>query len=302
MSSNPSQTKAETKSPPKKSKKELEKVQRRAYFDIIAGFTQTTIGEQAVYIRHFDLHTQTSIDQIYSEAFERAKAKGLMTEEDLLSYLEKEGVWSKEEEESLKEARKRLEGAHTNLAKASSPHMKKSFEHSIEKVQEEIREKENKKQSLIDNTCEQYAERRSSDHIVRVAFYKKDKKTLFYTDEDFELLEKQEVEGLIHIYNEASSHLSTENIKSISVSDFFGSFYSIVEERPSDFFRRPIHELTFFQINLLSYARVMGSILKNLDPPDHIRNDPERLLAFAKSENKKREAENRKAQAKNRPR
>lgn len=225
-----------------------------------------------------------------------------MTEEDLLSYLEKEGVWSQEEEKSLKEARQRLEGAHANIAKASSSHMKKSFESSIEKIQEEIREKENKKQSLIENTCEQYAERRSSDHIVRVAFYKKDKKTLFYTDEDFELLEKQEVEGLIHLYNEASSHLSTENIKSISVSDFFASFYTIVEERPSDFFRRPVHELTFFQVNLLSYARVMGSIIKNLDPPDHIREDPERLLAFAKSENKKREAENRKAKAKNRPR
>jgi hypothetical protein len=294
MSSNPSQTKAETKSPPKKSKKELQKVQRRAYFDIVAGFTQTTLEGETAYIRHFDLHTQTIVDKVYDEAFEKAKAKGLMTEEDLLSYLEEEGVWSKEEEKSLKEARQRLEGAHANIAKAASAHMKKSFENSIATIQEEVREKEKKKQSLIENTCEQYAERRSSDQIVRVAFYKKDKKTLFYTDKDFELLEKEEIEGLIHIYNEASSHLSTENIKSISVADFFASFYSVVEERPSDFFRRPIHELTFFQINLLSYARVMGSIMKNLDPPDHIRDDPERLLAFAKSENKKREAEARK--------
>ena len=71
----------------------------------------------------------------------------------------------------------------------------------------------------------------------------------------------------------------------------------IVESNPHAFFDKKIHELTFFQVNLLNYAKLFSSILKNLDPPDRIKNNATRLLEFAKSEQKKREQENRKRKA-----
>ena len=68
-----------------------------------------------------------------------------------------------------------------------------------------------------------------------------------------------------------------------------------MEDSPSQFFGESIHKLTFFQINLLNYAKLFSSILKNLDAPEHIRGNAEKLLAFAKSEGEKRKSEQRKA-------
>ena len=103
---------------------------------------------------------------------------------------------------------------------------------------------------------------------------------------------------LVHEYNKAVAPISAENIQLISIADFFTSYFSLAEKNIYGFFAEPLHRLTFFQINLLNYAKLFSSILKNLDPPEHIRDHPKQLLEFAKNQAKKREQAERKAKLK----
>ena len=293
MSQTPEKTPAQ-RNPQKPSKSELEKIYRKVYFDILNGYTDTRIKGQKAFIRHFNLETQTVVDSYYKEVYAAVREKGLMTEEELLSQLEEDGTWTKKEEDEIKDLQRKLEGNYSTLSKALNKDMKVLLEKNISELEELVNEKKLKKQGLLHNTCEEVADKKSSDLVVQLSFVKEDKETLVYNEEDFALLEREEIVALISLYNSEAKYLTGDTIKKISVADFFTSYYSLVENDPSRFFNKPIHELTFFQVNLLTYARVFGNILKNLDPPDHIRENPDKLLSFAKTENKKREAEDRK--------
>lgn len=288
--------KTPSKEPSKTSSKAKRlKVQRQVYFEVVEGYTPTVIKGKKSLIKHFDLRAQTAVDAYYQEIYEDAQEKGLLTEAELLEQLLKDDIWSKKEEGNLKELKRKLKGAHTTMAKLASAAMRDSLQQSIERIEEQIAEAEHKKGSLIENTCEQFSEKKSSDLVVKLAFYKEDKVTPFYSDEDFDLLERADILHLIGIHNAACKDLNSDTLREIALADFFTAYFSLVDSDPSKFFDKPIHQLTFFQVNLLSYARIYSNILKNMDPPEHIRHDPDRLLSFAQSQNKKREAQERKA-------
>jgi hypothetical protein len=56
------------------------------------------------------------------------------------------------------------------------------------------------------------------------------------------------------------------------------------------FFEKPIYEYTFYQLNLLNYAKVLHSILENVEKiPENIKKDPDKLLAFAEAKNRNKD-------------
>ena len=293
-------TQSEQSNPPKKPQKnpeEEERLLRKVYFDILGGWSYAAVEEEEVCIKHFDLKTQTIVDTYYAKVYKKARENGLLNEQELLARLEEDGTWSKEEEATLKKREKAIEGLKGTSTKALNTKMQEKIEQNIESAEEELAELRKSKQALITNTCEQYAERRSSDLIVRLSFYKKGGKDKLLSEEEFDMLDREDLSKMVSIYNKCIKDINAENIQQISIEDFFTSYYQIVESNPHAFFDKKIHELTFFQVNLLNYAKLFSSILKNLDPPDRIKNNATRLLEFAKSEQKKREQENRKRKA-----
>jgi len=292
--SQPSQS-PKKKSPDPEAK---ERTLRGAYFDILNGFSSTEIDGKKACIKHFDLQTQTIIDNYYHEVFSKARKKGLLTEEEALQDIIKGGSWSQKEEDQLGTVKIALSRIEDGISSAISQAMADSMEGALNETKDTLEKLLNKRSSLITNTCEQIAERRSSDLIIRHSFYKANKKNTFFSEEEFDMLDRKDLADLVSLYNEAVTPLSAENIQSISIADFFTSYYSIVQEDLSHFFRKPIHELTYFQVNLLNYAKLFSNILKNLDPPDHIKDNAQKLLSFAKTEAKKRKSEARKQAAK----
>ena len=277
---------------------EQERILRGAYFHILSGFSSTEIDEKKAYIKHFDLQTQTIIDNYYHEVFSKARKKGLLTEEESVEEVLKNGSWTQEEEDQLRISRAGLVKLQEGIASAVSQAMADSMQGAVQETKDKIADLENKRASLITNTCEQIAERRSSDLIIRYSFYKENKKDPFFSEQEFDMLDRKDLAELVSLYNTAVTPLSAENIQSIAIADFFTSYYSVAQEDLGDFFRKPIHELTYFQVNLLNYAKLFSNILKNLDPPDHIKENAQKLLSFAKTEAKKRKSEARKESAK----
>ena len=166
--------------------------------------------------------------------------------------------------------------------------MQVAIEGNIAGREDALKELEEKKKSLLHDTSDDFAEKRSNDLIVKLAFCKDKQGTPYYSEEEFTYLQREDIVELVVNYNEATTHLTTDSIKDIACQDFFTAYYSLAEDNPPAFFNKPIHELTFFQTNLLSYARLINSICKNFSPPDHIRNDAKALIAFANSESQKK--------------
>ena len=293
-------TQSDQSSPRKKHQtnpEERERLLRKIYFDILDGWTATAIDGEEAYIKHFDLKTQTIVDTYYAKVYKKARENGLLNEQELLERLENDGTWSKEEEAELKKKEKALDGLKATSTNALNEKMQEKIENNIMRAEEQLMEIRKKKQALVVNTCEQFAERRSSDLIVRLSFYNKDKEKKYLSEEEFDMLDREDLVEMVSIYNKSIRDISSDNIQQIAIEDFFTSYYQIVDSNPHDFFDKRIHELTFFQVNLLNYAKLFSSILKNLDPPDRIKNNAPRLLDFAKSEQKKREQEARKRKA-----
>lgn len=300
--SEPAKSPPQKKNPPKQSKEERERILRGAYFSILEGYSVIEIEGETAYIKHFDLQTQTIIDNYYQEVFQKAKAKGLLTYEESLRKIMDDGDWTEDEEKKLKTTERSLSKLKEGIANALNETMGRQMEEALQETQDLFDELKKKRESLVTNTCEDIAERRSSDLIIKYSFYKKDRSTRFFSEEEFDMLDRRDLANLVGEYNKAVDPLKTENIQSISIADFFTSYYNLVDENMEAFFGKPIHSLTFFQVNLLNYAKLFSNILKNMNPPEHIRDSAKGLLNFAKSEAKKRKTEERKQLAnKNRP-
>jgi hypothetical protein len=114
-------------------------------------------------------------------------------------------------------------------------------------------------------------------------------KPLFSKD-DIEYIDNSDIGVLVKAYNSAVSVLSISNIKKLAISGFFTSYFALVEETPNVFFsKKEVYELSFYQLNLLSYAKVLRSIIRNTSPPKHILENPDRLLEWAEKGEKARE-------------
>jgi hypothetical protein len=270
------------------------------YFKIIEGFSPAFVKEEQVWIKHFSLEDQSKIDKFYDSIYKDAREKGLPREKDLIEKLIEDGFWSEEEQKEITQIQKVIDGLRLSLSKAVSDKLGDVVRSNIKNREEAMAKLEEKRKSLLHDTCEDFADKRSNDLVIKLSFCKNKEGDPYLSDEEFEYLERVDIFKMVGIYNEATVDLEIVNIKRITAMDFFTSFYSLVEDNPTEFFKKPVHELTFFQLNLLNYGKLINSIYKNLSPPDHIRNDALALIAFAESESKKRKKEQNKPRGRGR--
>ena len=125
--SQPSQS-PKKKSPDPEAK---ERTLRGAYFDILNGFSSTEIDGKKACIKHFDLQTQTIIDNYYHEVFSKARKKGLLTEEEALQDIIKGGSWSQKEEDQLGTVKIALSRIEDGISSAISQAMADSMEGAL---------------------------------------------------------------------------------------------------------------------------------------------------------------------------
>lgn len=63
---------------------------RRLFKEIVDGFSAYYVGEEKRYIKHQSVSDLVDFDQVYQMHFDRAIDRGLPTEEEIFSDLEKE--------------------------------------------------------------------------------------------------------------------------------------------------------------------------------------------------------------------
>ncbi len=276
---------------------------RAAFFDIFNGCSKVVIkpskastffpeGTKTViaYAKHFCFFDQINLDRIREDAFNKAKTKGLPTKEENLSNLNEQGLWTDKDESNWVSKKSYLETLKKTKAKLVVPSQAEGVQKQIDEVTQEVFEQEAKRTDLIGQTCESYANSILNAQTILGSLYADREMTeLLIPKEDVDYVDNVDLGLLIACYNDSVKEITIDKVKKMSVSGFFTSYYALVEKTPLSLFNvKNACELTFYQLNLLSYAKVLRSIIRNTDPPKHLIDDPDALLEWSEKGEKQR--------------
>jgi len=247
--------------------------------------------EIVCFAKHFNFFDQIHLDSKYQESFDKAKNQGLPTRKERLDFLDKSGDWTKANEKKFINDKTFLSNLYETKAKMIVPAQAHAVQKNIDSISEKINKTEKERADMVGQVCENYANSHLNNATMTYILYEDVECTKpLFSNDDIEYIDNSDIGVLVRAYNSAVSVLSISNIKKLSISGFFTSYFALVEETPNVFFsKKEVYELSFYQLNLLSYAKVLRSIIRNTSPPKHILENPERLLDWAEKGEKARE-------------
>jgi len=284
-------------------KEALEKSLRFAFHDILKGYSRVEITPDnsstlfnprkktiIAFAKHFNFLDQIELDFIYDEAYNKARDSGLPTKSESLASLNESGDWTKKEESDLVQQKSYVETLRKTAAKIMVKSQSESIYEQVDNINKEISEQEKKRSSLIAQTCETYATSvLNSKTIVGSLYDSPELNKLLISEEDIEYIDNSDIGLLVKSFNSSVDHLSIDVIKNMALSGFFTSYFALVEKNPISIFRvKSACDLTFYQLNLLSYAKVLRSIIRNTQVPKHLLDDPDKILEWSEKGEKQR--------------
>lgn len=269
-----------------------EKTLRKVFSDVLNGYTFIDNEGEEAYVKHFGSREQYELEEHYDRIFKHAKKSGLPTEVEMMDFLKKEDLWSEKDEDEFLSNKRYIQNLHDTRKNLIIPSQIKNIEEDIEKAEKDLKEKEEKRNSLLTETCETYARNKSNDYSIYISFYKdKSLDQKLFTKQEFDELSKKEVSNWFECYMSESAHLSIDNIKYLAISNIFTMYYNIIGSKNLyQLIPRKPYDFSFYQLNLLNYAKILNSIIENYGKmPDSIKKHPDRLLAYAESKSKNQE-------------
>lgn len=274
-----------------------EKGYRKILKEIVQGFSPYFLGEKKHYIKHQSTSDIVDFDDVYQVYYDKARNKGLPTEAEIFEDLEKEGMWSKQDDTEIEQQEFYVESLNKNKKNVYLKSAIDQMNKQIQEAEEKLDDLKTKKRNLASNCCETYALNRANDFYMFNSFFKDTElKVPLYTQEEFEHVTTREVSKLVKIYNEFHDRFKESSIKHLAIQDFYKVYYSF-SESSRDFFGKPILQLTNFQLSLILYTRIFKNIFEqHSDIPDKTKQDPDALLDYANSSEKRDEAKQKLAE------
>jgi len=216
---------------------------------------------------------------------DRAKKKGLPTESEIFEDLKKDGMWTEKDDAEIEKQSFYVESLIKNKKNIYLKSDLEQMNKQISEAEEKLSSLKLKKESLVSNSADKYALNRANDFYIVNSFYKdKELSQKLYTEKEFEYASTAEVSKLVQTYNKFHQTFSEDNIKHLAIQDFYKSYYSFIDNL-SDFFGKPVVNLTNYQLNLTLYTKIFKNIMDQYgsEIPDRIKNDPDGLLDYANS-------------------
>lgn len=256
---------------------------RLIYSSILKGYSSFLLDKNFYYIKHLNALDSCDIDIKRQEYFDLAQSRGYISYQDKYNELIKKNLWSEIKERELKEFKDFLGNLYHSKKKSPLQKDKKLFDKDIETYKGRIFDLESEKDKLIGKTAEKFSDRRANEYYIFISLFKNETLTeKLYTKEQFKDLDQEELDKLVKVYNEKISIFNESNLKKISLLPGFFNLFCLSGDYIHGLFGKPFIELTFYQIELISWAKQFKNILQNskTPPPNHLFNDPDRLIEW----------------------
>jgi hypothetical protein len=263
---------------------------KKLYRDIIFGYSELRVGEfkQKVFIKHLDEMDAGMTDREYEDYLFLAQEKGLKAEKDALEFMIEQDLWSKEKEEDLKSSKETLRTLESTKKKLIIKSQLTSIEKEIKPIKQKVYLLSHERTESMGLTAEGFASKKVNEFMVQKAFYKdRELKELLYTEEEFDIIETEELTELMNKFADSHSDFRDEQMKLIAVCPFFMNIFSLCGDNAYAFFSKPIIELTNYQSSLLNSAKYIRSLITNSKPaPDEYYDSPKKLSEWYELQDK----------------
>jgi hypothetical protein len=262
----------------------MSKILRRTFLDISNGYSTVNYHGNILYVRHLSHKEHLNLDELEAECFAEAKSKGLFNEKQQLDYLIKNDLWSNKKNNEIEQQKSYITSLKKNIKNVSLPSVLDSLSNQIKEAEKKLAELEYSKRELLGLTCESFAAKRvHEEYIIKSLF--KDKKLTepFISEEEFQDMSNEEMDGITILYGAALDICSDENIKKLSIQEFFQSYYFLCDDDLYAFWGKPIVDFTYLQVKLANNAKFFKQLFENNDLaniPDNVRGDPEKLISY----------------------
>lgn len=254
---------------------------RRAFRDVCRGYSTASHQGTALYLRHLSHQQQLDYEDIQERYHREALSQGALTETVRLEQLVKQGLWAHSREDEIAQQKDLISRLESGLKQMSQISMVRTTTAQIEAEKTKLYQMLGKRGAALGITAEAYARQRLNDHYILTNLYRDPLFTVpAVGGEAFDDMSDSEVQGLVDVYNATSEPCSDANLRLLSVQDFFISYFNLCGDTLSDFFGRPVAEMTYYMIRLGSAAKYFKGLLENMDTrglrPDE-RGDPEAI-------------------------
>lgn len=251
--------------------------------DIFNGYSTFEYEGDKIILRHQSLRDQHEVYKLRERFYQSAIDRGIDTTEEILSELNDNGTWTTEKEEEISLLEVKIQNLVKTKDRMNMPSQQKEVQKSIDKLNTELSTLKQERNSLIYCSAEEVADRRVEEKIMQsVLFADANFTKPFYSEEDLEYTNLLTLKIHYHI---AHQKFSDENIQKMVLQPFFTLFIRQCTDGPK-FYGKPATDLTINQLKVLYFGQTFLNIFENVpDIPEHIRQDPEALLSFAKSKN-----------------
>ena len=256
--------------------------------EIFDGYSVSTFEGRDVFVKHINIRDQKYIHSYYEKYKNTALSKGIESQEEREAYIKKEELWEESDDVKIVSLTEEIKNLKKTKESIFLPSQKESFQKTIEEKSVELYDLSTKKAEIVGLTAEGYASKRSNDEMLRFCIFKDpDFRKNLHTEDEFSELEVRDVILLNKIMTDTSEKMSEDNIKHAVLRPFFSMYISNCEN-PSDFYGKPIVDLSAYQMKVAMYGRVFHSIFQYTeDIPDNIREDPDKLIAYSESQRNK---------------
>lgn len=252
---------------------------RKLYREILAGYSSVSFNKS--YVKHLTDSDYGLLEDKSDEFLEMARKSGLQSEKDLLLVLDQEKHWTKSEEENY-------QGLIQEIRDLADQRRKLVLPEQIEQLSAFIKEREDKlnllhkeRSELLSVTAESFSEKKQQEEVLKISFYKDSTlKELLYSHDEFDEIERDELNKLFMAYASVSSPFVDRNIQKVSVCSFFLNSFRLCQENALNFYGKPVSQLSIYQIRLFEHGKTNNAILEaeNQGPPEEYYKDLDNVV------------------------
>jgi len=258
--------------------------------EICDGFSVSEINSKKIYVKHLTLKEFNIINNLYEDYYSNAIRKQIPKEEDLFESLKETGQWTEKDEEKLSNQELEVKNLKQTLQKVFRGFEKESISKRLKEIEPEFKKSLELKKSFLRVTAEHYAEKKSNEEVLRLCTFKDAKlEENLWTEEEFQDLDYFELNNFFNLYTQAIEKLSDKNIMQTALLSSFKNLASIFDKDLSNFFNKPVLQLSFYQTNLLNYSKMFRAIFENREIPKDIQDDAEKIINFIEETDAKKD-------------
>lgn len=258
----------------------------RLYSEIAQGYSIDFFNKKNIYFKHSSINEHFNIYNNYDIFIEKARQRGILTEEEKIDEAIKNKWWDGNRESQYQMLKKTIENLFKTRDKLLYLSQKQELDLQIAKTEAIYLTYLKQRKEIIGYTIEQYANDKFFDELIFNLSYKDEileKRFFEDIDEYYDLIE-EDTDELRKKFTKKSNNFTTDNIKLIAASGFFQNLVYVTTE-PLDFWGKPIAKCSKYQIDLLVYGKMFRKFIEGYSQsgksvPEYILSDPEKLVQW----------------------